>query len=162
MSPCCSATAARRWCCRRPMRRKACWRNAWAATPTPGRSWTCAESASATPSGHPNGYTRWNFDGQEIFKRAVHRHGPGQPRGHGQAGVTIADIDLVIPHQANLRIIDAVGKRLGVRPGQGVRQHPPVRQHVARRPSRWRWWRPSRRAGSSRAPCCCCRASAAG
>ena len=30
------------------------------------------------------------------------------------AGLTINDIDLVIPHQANLRIIEAVGERIGV------------------------------------------------
>jgi 3-oxoacyl-[acyl-carrier-protein] synthase-3 len=31
-----------------------------------------------------------------------------------QANVSIEDIDLLIPHQANLRIIEAVGDRLGV------------------------------------------------
>ena len=30
------------------------------------------------------------------------------------AGLTVEDIDLVIPHQANLRIIEAVGERIGV------------------------------------------------
>ena len=30
------------------------------------------------------------------------------------AGLTINDIDLVIPHQANLRIIESVGERIGV------------------------------------------------
>ena len=30
------------------------------------------------------------------------------------AGLTIDDIDLLIPHQANLRIIEAVGERLGI------------------------------------------------
>ena len=30
-----------------------------------------------------------------------------------RAGVTMADIGLVVPHQANLRIIDAVAKRAG-------------------------------------------------
>ena len=33
-------------------------------------------------------------------------------------GLTIADVDLVVPHQANRRIIDAVGKRLGVAPAK--------------------------------------------
>ena len=30
------------------------------------------------------------------------------------AGVTAADIDLVVPHQANIRIIDAACDRLGI------------------------------------------------
>jgi len=30
----------------------------------------------------------------------------------GQAGWTLADIDLVVPHQANLRIIDAMADQL--------------------------------------------------
>ena len=31
-----------------------------------------------------------------------------------RAGIGLADVDLVVPHQANLRIIEAVGKRVGV------------------------------------------------
>ena len=31
-----------------------------------------------------------------------------------QANVSVEDIDLLIPHQANLRIIEAVGDRLGM------------------------------------------------
>jgi 3-oxoacyl-[acyl-carrier-protein] synthase III len=31
-----------------------------------------------------------------------------------QAGLTVADIACVIPHQANLRIIEAIGERLGI------------------------------------------------
>ena len=32
------------------------------------------------------------------------------------AGLTIDDIDLLIPHQANIRIIEAVGERIGINP----------------------------------------------
>ena len=35
-----------------------------------------------------------------------------------QAGVTVDQVALVIPHQANLRIIQAVAKRLGVEDGR--------------------------------------------
>jgi 3-oxoacyl-[acyl-carrier-protein] synthase-3 len=35
-------------------------------------------------------------------------------------GLTGADIDWLVPHQANLRIIDAIGKRLRVKPGRTV------------------------------------------
>ena len=37
-----------------------------------------------------------------------------------QAGMTAADLDLVIPHQANQRIIDATRERLGVPPEKVV------------------------------------------
>jgi 3-oxoacyl-[acyl-carrier-protein] synthase-3 len=33
-------------------------------------------------------------------------------------GVTVADVDLFIPHQANQRIVSAVGKRLGIPAGK--------------------------------------------
>jgi 3-oxoacyl-[acyl-carrier-protein] synthase-3 len=58
------------------------------------------------------GVTNWIFDGQEIYRRAV--------TGMTQASVSLlasrhlaaGEIDLVVPHQANLRIIEAVAKRL--------------------------------------------------
>ena len=37
-----------------------------------------------------------------------------------RAGVTIDDIGLVVPHQANLRIIDAVAKRAGAERRQSL------------------------------------------
>ncbi len=67
-------------------------------------------------AGIPNGFTRWHFDGPEIFKRAVNGMAKASLEALDRAGVGIADIDLVIPHQANLRIIDAVGRRLGCDP----------------------------------------------
>jgi len=66
---------------------------------------------------HPDlhyGDTAWDFDGQAIFKRAVHGMSEACGRVMREAGVTAADIDLVVPHQANLRIIEAVAKYAGV------------------------------------------------
>jgi len=57
------------------------------------------------------GDTQWDFDGQEIFKRAVHGMGEAAAAVMAKCGVTADDIDLVVPHQANLRIIEAVVKR---------------------------------------------------
>jgi 3-oxoacyl-[acyl-carrier-protein] synthase-3 len=59
------------------------------------------------------GDTRWDFDGQEIFKKAVTGMGDACVAVMQQAGVTIDDIDVIVPHQANLRIIEAVAKRAG-------------------------------------------------
>jgi 3-oxoacyl-[acyl-carrier-protein] synthase III len=60
------------------------------------------------------GDTVWDFDGQAIFKRAVKSMSEACERVMRQAGVTADQIDLVIPHQANLRIIEAVAKYAGV------------------------------------------------
>jgi 3-oxoacyl-[acyl-carrier-protein] synthase-3 len=60
------------------------------------------------------GDTLWDFDGQAIFKRAVHGMSEACAKVMHDAGVTASDIDLVVPHQANLRIIEAVAKYAGV------------------------------------------------
>ena len=53
-------------------------------------------------------------EGREIFKQAVTCMEDACRRVLEIAGMTIADVDLVIPHQANIRIIEGVAKRLGV------------------------------------------------
>lgn len=60
------------------------------------------------------GDTLWDFDGQVIFKRAVHAMADASKRVMAQGGVTAEQIDLVVPHQANLRIIESVAKYAGV------------------------------------------------
>ena len=60
------------------------------------------------------GDTLWDFDGQVIFKRAVHAMADASKRVMEQCHVTADEIDLVVPHQANLRIIESVAKYAGV------------------------------------------------
>jgi len=60
------------------------------------------------------GDTAWDFDGQAIFKRAVKGMSDACERVMQQAGVTGDAVDLVVPHQANLRIIESVAKYAGV------------------------------------------------
>ncbi|MFO1303138.1 MAG: ketoacyl-ACP synthase III [Burkholderiales bacterium] len=57
------------------------------------------------------GDTLWDFDGQEIFKRAVSGMGEASAEALHRSGKSSADMDLVVPHQANLRIIEFVAKR---------------------------------------------------
>ncbi|HUO80260.1 MAG TPA: beta-ketoacyl-ACP synthase 3 [Steroidobacteraceae bacterium] len=66
--------------------------------------------------GVPFGQTSWDFDGQEIFRKAVQGMSEASLDVMQRAGVTMDDIALVVPHQANLRIIDAVAKRAGAGP----------------------------------------------
>ncbi len=60
------------------------------------------------------GDAQWDFDGPEIFKRAVHGMIQASTAVLQKCGVAPEQIDLVVPHQANLRIIDAVVTRLGI------------------------------------------------
>ncbi|HUF03938.1 MAG TPA: beta-ketoacyl-ACP synthase III [Aridibacter sp.] len=54
--------------------------------------------------------------GNEIFKVAVRNMSGISKEMLDRAGLTVEDVDLVIPHQANQRITDAVAKKLGVDP----------------------------------------------
>lgn len=52
--------------------------------------------------------------GREVFKNAVRSMAEGADLALSRAGLTGADIDLLVPHQANLRIIDATAKYAGI------------------------------------------------
>src|SRR6476620_2858921 len=56
----------------------------------------------------------FKMKGNELFKVAVRSMAEISAEVMEKAGLTIDDIDLVIPHQANQRITDAVASRLGV------------------------------------------------
>ena len=60
------------------------------------------------------GKTDWIFEGQEIFKRAVLGMSGACQDVLERRQLSADDVDLVVPHQANLRIIEAVAKRAGV------------------------------------------------
>jgi len=52
--------------------------------------------------------------GNEVFKHAVKRMGEAALGALKQAGLEKDQVDYLIPHQANLRIIDATGERLNL------------------------------------------------
>jgi 3-oxoacyl-[acyl-carrier-protein] synthase-3 len=54
------------------------------------------------------------MNGREVFREAVARMSEAAYAVLEKAGRKLADVALVVPHQANLRIIQAVGKALGV------------------------------------------------
>jgi 3-oxoacyl-[acyl-carrier-protein] synthase III len=58
------------------------------------------------------------MDGKETFKSAVNAMYQAAQEALRRCEIDISQIKLVIPHQANRRIIDAVGERLGARPDQ--------------------------------------------
>ena len=60
------------------------------------------------------------MNGREVFRHAVTKLAEAVEEALAANGLTAADVDWLVPHQANLRIIDAMGKRLALRPEQVV------------------------------------------
>ena len=58
------------------------------------------------------------MDGKEVFRKAVRVMVDSSLKALGEAGLTVDDIALVVPHQANVRIVDAACKRLGIDVGR--------------------------------------------
>jgi 3-oxoacyl-[acyl-carrier-protein] synthase-3 len=54
------------------------------------------------------------MQGSEVFKFATRIMGTAMEEALSNAGMTAADMDLFLPHQANLRIIEAASKRLNL------------------------------------------------
>src|SRR5580765_5148252 len=61
-----------------------------------------------------NGDHFFKMKGNELFKVAVRSMAEISAEMLERAGYTVDDVDIVIPHQANQRITDAVASRLGV------------------------------------------------
>src|SRR5437867_940136 len=55
-----------------------------------------------------------HMTGKEVYKQAVTAMLSAAKKALEQAGLSIEDIACVIPHQANLRIIEAIADRLGI------------------------------------------------
>jgi 3-oxoacyl-[acyl-carrier-protein] synthase-3 len=74
--------------------------------------WSNAPTARRTDSGEFHESIR--MKGREVFREAVGRMSAACREVLELTGCSIRDVDLVVPHQANLRIISAVGKALDV------------------------------------------------
>lgn len=59
-------------------------------------------------------FNRLVMDGRRIFVEAVQRMSEAAGDVLAKVGRSISDVKLVIPHQANMRIIEAVRKKLGL------------------------------------------------
>jgi 3-oxoacyl-[acyl-carrier-protein] synthase-3 len=76
---------------------------------------------SACPATHQSvdaGLHYLRMDGKETFKNAVNAMVSAATEAMRRCEIDISRIKCVIPHQANQRIVDAVGDRLGARPEQ--------------------------------------------
>jgi 3-oxoacyl-[acyl-carrier-protein] synthase-3 len=67
--------------------------------------------------GGPSSTRRTGFlrmEGREVFRQAVHRLSAVVDEALAANGLTAADVDWLVPHQANSRIIDGMGRKLGL------------------------------------------------
>jgi 3-oxoacyl-[acyl-carrier-protein] synthase-3 len=74
---------------------------------------------SLNPTSHETVDKRMHYvhqDGQQVFKFAVRKQTEACEKLLARNGLKGSDIDAFIPHQANLRIINATADRLGLRP----------------------------------------------
>ncbi len=55
-----------------------------------------------------------HMDGKEVFRRAVRIMVDSAQKSMAHAGVTADDVSVIVPHQANIRIINAACERLGI------------------------------------------------
>ena len=73
-----------------------------------------------------------------MFRWATTEMHPIAAQACERAGVAVEDSSAFVPHQANLRIIEAIARRLGV-PRELVADDIVHRATRRRRRSRWRW-----------------------
>ncbi len=96
--------------------------------------WLPAGGSKSPPSaatiGRGEHYIR--MEGKETYRFATKTLASTALAAIAKAGLTPDQIDLFIPHQANIRIIEAVAKGLGLPMDEDVRQPGPLREHLRR------------------------------
>jgi 3-oxoacyl-[acyl-carrier-protein] synthase-3 len=85
-----------------------------------GRHESILRTAGNVSRGAITGHPFLTMDGQAVFKLAVGVLDEVARETVAAAGLSIADIDWLIPHQANVRILQATGRKLGISPEKVV------------------------------------------
>ncbi len=75
---------------------------------------------------HADASSRMAMRGGDVYRHAVMRMTTSSQTVLEQAGIGVEDVDLMVGHQANQRILEAVGQRLGIPEG---RSHVTVDRH---------------------------------
>ena len=60
------------------------------------------------------------MNGREVFRHAVAKLAAAVDEALAANGLVQADVDWLVPHQANKRIIDGMGRKLGLPPERVV------------------------------------------
>ncbi|HWS75038.1 MAG TPA: beta-ketoacyl-ACP synthase III [Quisquiliibacterium sp.] len=79
-----------------------------------GRYENILRTAGNVSGGGITGHPFLTMDGQAVFKLAVSVLDSVARETVAAAGLTLADVDWLIPHQANVRILQATGRKLGI------------------------------------------------
>jgi 3-oxoacyl-[acyl-carrier-protein] synthase-3 len=79
-----------------------------------GRHESILRTAGNVAHGSITGHPFLTMDGQAVFKLAVTVLDEVARETCAAAGIGVADVDWLIPHQANVRILQATGRRLGL------------------------------------------------
>jgi 3-oxoacyl-[acyl-carrier-protein] synthase-3 len=74
--------------------------------------WVDGGPSSTQTTGH------LRMNGREVFRHAIQTLSSASREVLSRAGLEIADVDWLVPHQANQRILDGVAKRLGLPPSR--------------------------------------------
>jgi 3-oxoacyl-[acyl-carrier-protein] synthase III len=93
---------------------------------TQRESWTDLRPAMEDPDRADTiAWPSFVMQGQTVFRWAVFSMAPVALQAVRAAGITAADLDAFVPHQANMRITDAMTKALG------LPEHVPVARDIA-------------------------------
>lgn len=76
----------------------------------PGAARFAPESADIFPDSQPH----LRMNGQAVFRFAVNVMGDSSVECITKAGMSLDDVDMLIPHQANIRIIEAAARKLNL------------------------------------------------
>lgn len=85
-----------------------------------GRHEAILRTAGNVSGGAITGHPFLTMDGQAVFKLAVTVLDAVGREAVEAAGLQMADVDWLIPHQANVRIMQATAKRLGIEPDKVI------------------------------------------
>jgi len=78
----------------------------------------CVAGSGTEGAPGPGNRMKVSMEGPTLFRRAVEAMGDASVRVVEEAGLDISKVDLLVPHQANLRIIEATARRLGLDAGK--------------------------------------------
>lgn len=85
-----------------------------------GRHEAILRTAGNVSGGGITGHPFLTMDGQAVFKLAVSVLDAVARETVAAAGMTVSDVDWLIPHQANVRILQATGRKLGISPDRVI------------------------------------------
>lgn len=82
-----------------------------------GAQWDTIANRTSWTEYRDSGREQWptlRMEGRAVFRWAVWQMSPVAQKAMDAAGLAISDLDAFIPHQANVRIIDAMVKQLAI------------------------------------------------